>query len=771
MRPKRELFRKAVEDAVSRCPKLSGCRVEVVGSTSWGGEVPQSDLDLVIVTPSENQDATQALVLLQALHAELEEEPEEKRAWGRVELIEARKVPVVQLYDSCPNGLSCDVSVDQMHSLQHRKILNDALRSQPETRDMIKLVKYWLRQRGLPNSAQGGLPSFAWAYLALNLAGDLPTGRTVERLLHYFFSRMSMLGEMSLSMRFTEQGVRFVWKPRAGPAVWTKEWIELLWVDDPCQKQSSSASWNGSGFAGMTTQYITSALGALYVAEVRMALKTVREDKWEDLWRLTTPEVSKGLPSVIDLKSQQDTLHIVLKDGVLLVGELQEVRTGPHVNYEGLHRRDQISELMMRPCKRRVSKDNSDAVEFTVSTGAMMCCKPIHWVCALPIWNMKVMPGDGLSRLQELTILVGAHTGFGMMPIDARECFAMPAGMLGKGQACMSMMPVGVYPVWTPMIVNCQSSTPTWQAAAGRQATRQSANEKRSETPEADKHQGEMARARPVGQQKPTQKEVRDAACDGSSDWSSGLDEAAEAKSLASTSSSSSSSSAGPAKSLPSKGRTQAADSSVPRQDAIDVSAVAAYSDAAWARQLAQMDEEEEELQLRSKRRSCREANQAKSLGKVASSVASALAMAIEEDDTCDEREPLSSESLDQITEKSLDAEPAEQRPPSETSQESRPAAVANSDGSTEASDSEDVTGLASQRAQQPMTLYLPLKKFSGRSGEIFRSFAMSSALNLDVPARCKLGALFEPSNRNLMMGKRMLPSKLAKSKEVASAE
>ena len=34
--------------------------VEVVGSTAWGGEVPQSDLDLVLVTASANSSPPQA---------------------------------------------------------------------------------------------------------------------------------------------------------------------------------------------------------------------------------------------------------------------------------------------------------------------------------------------------------------------------------------------------------------------------------------------------------------------------------------------------------------------------------------------------------------------------------------------------------------------------------------------------------------------------------------------------------------------------------------
>eukprot|EP00434_Breviolum_minutum_P043669 symbB.v1.2.038939.t1/scaffold6251.1/size19638/1 len=232
MRPQREQLKRCVEACLSDA--LAGHTIEVVGSTAWGGEVPQSDLDLVLVTPSSNSDPSQALVLLQSLEKKLESQTEAERAWARLELVEARKVPVLRLYDRA--GLSCDVVVDQLHALEHRKVLKEALEGRPEVKKFIRLVKYWLRQRGLPMGSEGGLASFAWAYSALQLAMQLPQDSTVERLLFHFFKQMNLLSSMSLLVQKKDGGARVAFKPRKEPSPWAQEWIEFIFVEDPTRK-------------------------------------------------------------------------------------------------------------------------------------------------------------------------------------------------------------------------------------------------------------------------------------------------------------------------------------------------------------------------------------------------------------------------------------------------------------------------------------------------------------------------------------------------------
>ncbi|CAE7824167.1 unnamed protein product [Symbiodinium microadriaticum] len=255
MRPQREQLRRCVEAALAASSDefLEGCRIEVVGSTAWGGEVPQSDLDLVLVTATSAAAPPQALELLTLLRDSLEKQSEGERHWQRLELVEARKVPLLRLYDQ--QGLSCDVVVDQMHAIQHRKLLQEALAGRNELKTCIRLIKYWLRQRGLPIGAEGGLPSFAWAYTALQLATDLPPGTSVERLLCHFFNSLSKLSERSLAVQYRERGVNVAWKARSDPTAWSQEFIELIWVDDPTRRQQPGESEDTTVPLGLLGDY------------------------------------------------------------------------------------------------------------------------------------------------------------------------------------------------------------------------------------------------------------------------------------------------------------------------------------------------------------------------------------------------------------------------------------------------------------------------------------------------------------------------------------
>lgn len=400
MCPQREQLRRCVEAALAASSDefLEGCRIEVVGSTAWGGEVPQSDLDLVLVTATSAAAPPQALELLTLLRDSLEKQSEGERHW-RLELVEARKVPLLRLYDQ--QGLSCDVVVDQMHAIQHRKLLQEALTGRNELKTCIRLIKYWLRQRGLPIGAEGGLPSFAWAYTALQLATDLPPGTSVERLLCHFFNSLSKLSERSLAVQYRERGVNVAWKARSDPTAWSQEFIELIWVDDPTRRQQFGVN---ASCKGMTPHSVPTALGALYIAEIRMAMAAIKEDRWEDLWKSATAEAKTSLPSVVKDKSK-GPLHILLKDGKLTVGKLETVLRCPNVQNEELHRRDQSSELVFQCCTMKKDQ-KSDSTTLEQSPGQTLSCKPSHWVCALPTWNMKVKGEETQKRLAELLAFV-----------------------------------------------------------------------------------------------------------------------------------------------------------------------------------------------------------------------------------------------------------------------------------------------------------------------------------------------------------------------------
>jgi hypothetical protein len=99
-------------------------------------------------------------------------------------------------------------------------------------------------------------------------------------------------------------------------------------------------------------------------------------------------------------------LQILLKDGVVQLAQLVEVRKCPnHQQDSALHRRDQSSELVLKPCSLVKETSGPPRVEI-IGDAALLNWQPCHWICALPTWNHKVKPEDGLSRLGEISLLV-----------------------------------------------------------------------------------------------------------------------------------------------------------------------------------------------------------------------------------------------------------------------------------------------------------------------------------------------------------------------------
>jgi hypothetical protein len=75
IQPLKDRVRKDLMQALvqSSSKSLCGCRLEVVGSSSWGGDVPHSDLDMVLVTPSGTASGSDAIAALRDLRTSVEE--------------------------------------------------------------------------------------------------------------------------------------------------------------------------------------------------------------------------------------------------------------------------------------------------------------------------------------------------------------------------------------------------------------------------------------------------------------------------------------------------------------------------------------------------------------------------------------------------------------------------------------------------------------------------------------------------------------------------
>ncbi len=76
------------------------------------------------------------------------------------------QVPIVKVE---AGGLNIDISVNQTSGIQNSHFILDLVGRYPSARPLVRLVKHWAARRGFPKSSQGGLPSFVWTVMAINI--------------------------------------------------------------------------------------------------------------------------------------------------------------------------------------------------------------------------------------------------------------------------------------------------------------------------------------------------------------------------------------------------------------------------------------------------------------------------------------------------------------------------------------------------------------------------------------------------------------------------
>lgn len=284
LKPLKEEVRKDLELALasSNVETLRGACLEFVGSASWGGDVPNSDLDFVLMTSSRTTSGRQAVDALRDLGQSMQNLSWSLpcNRWHRLELLDTAYVPILRLH--CQAGFHCDVSVDQHRSIAHRDLLLQAAKDRPKVRSLVKLIKVWLRRRGLPTSAEGGLPSLAWTLIAVRIAMERPKDTRVDVLFYDFFAMMQRLTDHALFLRQPPaQSVNtgaatqqfFDWIPRGGSAsAWAHEWVQFISVEDPCASMAT-----GSARKAVTPPSIPAALALAYVTDLRLGWRGDRK--------------------------------------------------------------------------------------------------------------------------------------------------------------------------------------------------------------------------------------------------------------------------------------------------------------------------------------------------------------------------------------------------------------------------------------------------------------------------------------------------------------
>ncbi|CDR95937.1 hypothetical protein, conserved [Babesia bigemina] len=169
-----------------------------------------SDLDIDVISSRYGSNAM--TILRQIFHNLCESQAVLKGAgmvsnWtiGRsaFKLVDSARVPIIIIRTK--NGMLCDVSVNAANSLKHNKLFHEYIEKYPIMRSLMRLIKHWLKFRGIPATKEGGFPTILWMFLFCNAfdTGDTYTigsathARNVSAMCEMLLSREILRGDIA----------------------------------------------------------------------------------------------------------------------------------------------------------------------------------------------------------------------------------------------------------------------------------------------------------------------------------------------------------------------------------------------------------------------------------------------------------------------------------------------------------------------------------------------------------------------------------------------
>lgn len=234
-------------------------RLMLVGSAALRVETPGSDIDVVCFTRRDQPEAAglPAEVLrrvhwaLRELLGELISQYSDYASSFSTELIDDARVPILKvIWGPAENPVAVDVSVDQSRPVDHVRWFQRVGAAPRPTAPppvvaplvtlTLRCVKWWLRQRQIPRTKEGGLPTLAWLLMVVHVcslpetheqaivSGQRPMAALLASLTA-FFQYYADLERLDGILRFAVDGSSSEFKRRAagraGP------WAELVVLD------------------------------------------------------------------------------------------------------------------------------------------------------------------------------------------------------------------------------------------------------------------------------------------------------------------------------------------------------------------------------------------------------------------------------------------------------------------------------------------------------------------------------------------------------------
>ena len=151
-----------------------GCKVELFGSRATGLHLTGGDVDLVVLNgPVQNLSSAgagysekQRRAISKHLNCLRNDIIRAKMVEAsQVQLIKAKKVPILKCTSLAKSRLECDISMGVANGLEAVKLTKDLLKTYPPLRPLMLTLKLFLKQKGMNAPFTGGIG----AYTLLNM--------------------------------------------------------------------------------------------------------------------------------------------------------------------------------------------------------------------------------------------------------------------------------------------------------------------------------------------------------------------------------------------------------------------------------------------------------------------------------------------------------------------------------------------------------------------------------------------------------------------------
>lgn len=412
-------------------------RLSLVGSAALRVETPGSDVDVVCFTRRDGPETAGLPVeALRQIHWALiqlvQQYPDDGASFS-MELIDVARVPILRVLWGPPGGaVAVDVSVDQSRPVDHVRWFQRVGAAprpsapQPVVAPLVTLtlrcVKWWLRQRQIPRTREGGLPTLAWLLMAVHVC-SLPatheqalisSRRPMAALLGSlaaFFCHWAALGGLDGSLLFAADGSSSEFRRRTASGQPTQRgrspWSELA-VLDPTREGHESLN---------LVPRLPPAVQVLLTHELRSAKRRLQlvplgnevvygesrhflEEVFEPV-----PEGVNLLPSAVCVGMGVLLLlgEVAKGVGTVEVAILDRVVPRPGWTAPFLHRTDERSELHARLVD---VEDRTGKCQVRKRNPSVVLC-PCHFICRVQLErdgkrDMYWLDAEGLDRFRQM---------------------------------------------------------------------------------------------------------------------------------------------------------------------------------------------------------------------------------------------------------------------------------------------------------------------------------------------------------------------------------